>query len=152
MAFCWPILLFRALQISWESFSFVIGSKSKAGEFPLVQLFPWFINFLVHMLFELQRLGFFWVVSGKSQQVVVELRAGLIIIIISIRVWTIAKSSGKPHHLFSQELLAVSHVTLSDERVARDISWPIAEHWMNFHLNCYFLSFCPSRIQDKISS
>jgi hypothetical protein len=37
------------------------------------------------MLFEFQRLGFFQVVSGKLQEVVVELGAGLIIIIISIR-------------------------------------------------------------------
>jgi hypothetical protein len=75
------------------------------------------------MLFEFQRLGFFQVVSGKLQQVVVELRAGLIIIIISIRAQTIVKPSGKPHHLFSQEPLAASCVTLG-----RDISPPIAEH------------------------
>jgi hypothetical protein len=80
------------------------------------------------MLFEFQRLGFFRVVSGKLQQVVVEFKAGLIIIIISIRAQTIVKPSRKPHHLFSQELLAASHVTLSDKRVAHDISWPIAEH------------------------
>jgi hypothetical protein len=90
------------------------------------------------MLFEFQRLGFFWMVSGKSQQVVVELRAGLIIIIISIKAQTIVKPSGKPHCLFSQEPLAVSP--------------PIAEHRTNFRLNCYLLSFCPSHVQDKISS
>jgi hypothetical protein len=69
------------------------------------------------MLFEFQRLGFFQVVSGKSQQVVVEFRAELIIIMISIRAQTMVKPSRKPHHLFSQEPLAASRVTLSDKRV-----------------------------------
>jgi hypothetical protein len=68
------------------------------------------------MLFEFQRLGFFQVVSGKSQQVVVELRAGLIIIIISIRAQTIIKPSGKPHHLFSQEPLTYHGQLLSIKR------------------------------------
>jgi hypothetical protein len=132
------------------------------------------------MLFEFQRLGFFRVVSGKLQQVVVKLRAGLIIIIILIRAQTIVKPSGKPHHLFSQDPLAVSHATLLDERVmcnslgqeshmqlsqtrescatfldkrvACDILLPIAKHQMNFCLNCYLLSFCPSHVQDKLSS
>jgi hypothetical protein len=49
------------------------------------------------MLFEFQRLGFFRVVSGKLQQVVVELRAGLIIIIILIRAQTIIKPYGDEH-------------------------------------------------------
>lgn len=78
MAFCLAILLCRALQISPGSFSFVIGSKSKAGALPSVRLFPSpLIDFLARILIEFpdylsfkDAVGFFWSVSGEWPPVV----------------------------------------------------------------------------------